>query len=436
MAVLTAAVLVLSGCSQVSQNNAAAETQQSMEIEVSAETSAAEPTAESESAEASAGESYDRSTEYEAAVLEDGDVLTGGTYVATGEDESVLEASGSVQAVVTGALLQKVSGGASSADGSSFYGLNAGIRVYGDAVLTLTDCDIEASADNATGVFSYENGTIYLESCTVDVTGGGAGGVQVAGGGTLYGTNLTVSTTSKAPIRSDRGGGTMVIDGGTYTTTGTNGCPAIYSTADITVSNADLVSENSRAVIIEGKNSVQLINCTLTGNDQSTKEGSIRANVLLYQSMSGDAGVGTSVFTMNGGSMTCQSGAMFYCTNTASVIELSDAELILSEDGTLLIVSAGRWGKDGSNGGDCTLNASAQTLEGDIYVDEISSLQMKLASSSYTGSITGEGTVDLVLDADSTWTLTGDSYISSFDGDLSSINLNGFTLYIDGEAIS
>ena len=42
MAVLTAAVLVLSGCSQVSQNNAAAETQQSMEIEVSAETSAAD----------------------------------------------------------------------------------------------------------------------------------------------------------------------------------------------------------------------------------------------------------------------------------------------------------------------------------------------------------------------------------------------------------
>ena len=60
MAVLTAAVLVLSGCSQVSQNNAAAETQQSMEIEVSAETSAAEPTeaAEASSTEASAGDSY------------------------------------------------------------------------------------------------------------------------------------------------------------------------------------------------------------------------------------------------------------------------------------------------------------------------------------------------------------------------------------------
>ncbi len=59
MAVLTAAVLVLSGCSQISQNNAAAETQQSMEIEVSAETSSAEPTeaAEATSADSSAAES-------------------------------------------------------------------------------------------------------------------------------------------------------------------------------------------------------------------------------------------------------------------------------------------------------------------------------------------------------------------------------------------
>ena len=66
-------------------------------------------------------------------------------------------------------------------------------------------------------------------------------------------------------------------------------------------------SEQSRAVIIEGKNSVTLDHVTITGNDQSTKEGSVRANVLLYQSASGDAGVGTSAFTMTGGKMTALS---------------------------------------------------------------------------------------------------------------------------------
>ena len=80
---------------------------------------------------------------------------------------------------------------------------------------------------------------------TVNVTGGGAGGVQVAGGGTLYGNNLTVTSASKAAIRSDRGGGIMGIDGGTYTSECSSGCPVIYSTADITVKNAVGVSEQS-----------------------------------------------------------------------------------------------------------------------------------------------------------------------------------------------
>ena len=375
--------------------------------------------------------SYDHIAQYAATVLSGEDAIVGGTYTAEGEDESALEASGNVTATVTGALLQKLAGGASSADGASFRGLNSGVRVYGNATVTLIDCEILATAQNATGVFAYENGVIYMDNCVVNVTGGGAGGVQVAGGGTLIGTDLTVTSASKAAIRSDRGGGILILDGGTYTSTGANGCPAIYSTADISVSNATCVSEQSRAVIIEGKNSVTLENCVLVGNDQSSKEGSVRANVLLYQSASGDASVGTSVFTMTGGSMTSQSGAMFYCTNTASKVYLTDAELILSEDGTLLIVSAGRWGRGRRNGGNCEFHAEDQTLEGLITVDSISSLSLSLQNSTYTGAISGDGNVSVTMDAESIWTLTGDSWISSLDGNLSGLVLNGYTLYVN-----
>ena len=34
-----------------------------------------------------------------------------------------------------------------------------------------------------------------------------------------------------------------------------------------------------------------------------------------------------------------------------------------------------------------------------------------------------------------TWTLTGDSYVSSFTGDLNNVNLNGYTLYVNGVAV-
>ena len=357
-------------------------------------------------------------------------------FMATGDDESAIDLSGSERLTLSGVTVKKTGGNASSADAASFRGVNSAVRVYDSAVLTISDSVIEATASNATGVFAYDRGTVYISDCIITVTGGGAGGVQVAGGGTLIGSELTVTSASKAAIRSDRGGGTIVLDGGSYTSTGKNGCPAIYSTADITVRNAVCVSEQSRAVIIEGKNTVTLENVIIEGNDQSTKEGSVRANVLLYQSASGDAGVGTSVFTMTGGKMTCLSGAMFYCTNTDSVINLTGSELLLSDDNTLLVVSSGRWGKDGRNGGDCILNAADQTLEGDITVDSISSLMLNLDSSSFTGSINtdgAQGDVSVSLSDGSVWTLTGDSYISSFSGDQADVDTNGYQLYINGK---
>lgn len=367
--------------------------------------------------------------------IPDGTTTDGQSYIASETDESAVDVSGTATAVITNADIRKNSGDASSADASSFRGVNAAVRVYDQASLTLKNSAITADASNATGVFAYDGGTIHLEDCVITVTGGGAGGVQVAGGGTLTGSNLTVSSESKAAIRSDRGGGIMILDGGTYISTGKNGCPAIYSTADITVKNAACVSEQSRAVIIEGKNTVTLENVSIEGNDQSTKEGSVKANVLLYQSASGDASVGTSVFTMNGGEMTAHSGAMFYCTNTDSVINLKEAALNLSDDQSLLIVSAGRWGKDGKNGGDCELNADHQSLNGSIIVDEISSLAMNMTSAQFTGAITGDGKVTVTLDDDSTWTLTGDSTVSELNGNLSNIVLNGFSLTVNGEVI-
>jgi hypothetical protein len=463
LAILMVSAIALSACGEVGSSTSYSGNNASSTIEASSELDSAEGASNDQATDiqtdgnkdttssSSEGEknqkgkgsksgkkSEDSSTSSEgtlAYTLSDGEKIEGGTYTAENEDESVIGAADDTVATITGATINKISGDATSADTSSFEGVNAAVRVYGNATVTIEDCEITSDAENATGVFAYDGGTIYISDSTVDVTGGGAGGIQVAGGGTLYAENLTVTSASKAAIRSDRGGGTLVVTGGTYTSTGSSGCPAIYSTAEITVSDAECVSENSRAVIIEGKNSVTLENCTLSGNDQSTKEGSIKANVLLYQSSSGDAEDGTSVFTMNGGTMTSNSGAMFYCTNTSSVINLSDASFELSDTGEFLIVSAGRWGSDGSNGGNCVLNAEEQTIEGTITVDDISSLEMNLEQSDYAGAINSSGqagTVVVNLSDDSTWTLTADSYISEFEGNLDNVDTNGYHLYVDG----
>ena len=136
------------------------------------------------------------------------------------------------------------------------------------------------------------------------------------------------------------------------------------------------------------------------------------------------------------------SGDLFYVTNTSCTISLKDTKLVTANDQLLTIAgnnSSRGWGTSGSNGGDVMLTTSSQTMDGNITVDNISTLDMTLSDgSAFTGTInsTGDaGEVNVTLDSSSTWTLTGDSYITSFDGDLSQINGNGYQLYVNGSAI-
>jgi len=139
---------------------------------------------------------------------------------------------------------------------------------------------------------------------------------------------ITTAGTSSAAIRSDRGGGTVTVDQGTYKTTG-KGSPFIYSTADITVKNANLIATASEGVVIEGKNSVTLENTTLTDtNNTLNGQSTTYKNIFLYQSMSGDAASGQAVFTAKNSTITTNQGDSFYVTNTTAEINLENNQII------------------------------------------------------------------------------------------------------------
>ncbi len=252
--------------------------------------------------------------------------------------------------------------------------------------------------------------------------------------------NLNIHTTgnSSAAIRSDRGGGTVTVSGGNYTTDGT-GSPVIYSTADITVNDANMESTASQGVVVEGKNSVTLNNADLTANNNtknSDKSDYFQA-VMIYQSMSGDASEGQGAFTMNGGTLTNQNGDIFFINNTTARIDLTDASIVNNDsNGVFLRAAAAGWGSEGSNGGQVSLNASSQDINGNILVDAVSNLNLSLKNASALTSAINpdgqEGGVYVELDENSTWTLTGDSYITGLTCDEDAINLNGHKLYING----
>ena len=336
--------------------------------------------------------------------------------------------------------------GDSDGDSSDFYGTNAAIFCYNDGILTINGGKIATNGSHANGVFAYNSGVINISDAIINTSSNNSGAVMVTGGGTLSANNVTATTegNSSAPIRSDRGGGTLTVNGGTYTSNGI-GSPAVYSTANITINDASLISNKSEGVVVEGANSVSLsnvkltdTNTTLNGNSETYK------NIFLYQSMSGDASEGNASFSSKGSTITTNKGDTIFVTNTTATIDLENNNIINNDEtGAFLRVQSGKWGTSGKNGGDVTLNLKKQEVKGDIYIDSISSLDLKLTEgSSLTSCINKEKvakTINLSLDKTSSLVLTGDSYVTNLNNELSdnsNINLNGYTLYVGDSKIT
>lgn len=391
-----------------------------------------------------------------ATTITEGGTYSSTSYSSTGDDENALRVDGST-VTLDSVTVDKSAGSSSNTEDGDFYGQNAALLATNGANVTIKNATLNSSAQNGNGIFSYGTGTtVNVSDSTITTTADNSGGIQTTCGGTTNATNLTVNTSgnSAAAIRSDRGGGTVVVGNGTYTSNGYNS-PAVYSTADVTVSNATLTANNSESLVIEGKNSIKLNNCDVSGNMSSTEGSSSDENVhnvMIYQSMSGDAEVGTSEFDMTGGSLTGNNGDMFYITNTHSIINLSNVDITNKDaDAYLMRVtgnSAARgWGKAGANGAQVEFTASNQTLNGDIAVDTVSTLNMTLTDlSDFTGTINiidnaQNGTaVDnnavVTIDSDSTWTLTGDCTVTSLENN-GTVNFNGYTITLaDGTVLS
>lgn len=342
--------------------------------------------------------------------------LTEGTYDSTGDDENALRITNAT-ATLSNITVDKSAGNSSSPENGDFYGINAAILATDGATATIQNATIRSSAQNGNGVFSYGDGTtVNISDSTITTTADNSGGIQTTGGGGTIAKNLTVST------------------------------------AKISISKATLTAENSEALVIEGSNSIALKDCTVSGNmsDEGASADENMHNVMIYQSMSGDAEVGTASFTMKNGTLTGNAGDLFYITNTACKLSLSNVDIQQKDkDGALLRIcgnSAKRgWGTVGKNGAQVTFTASNQTLEGDIIVDTISTLDMTLKdNSTFTGTISietnedgdaVENNADITIEKGSTWNLTGDCTLSTLTNN-GTINFNGHTITLaDGTVL-
>ena len=387
-------------------------------------------------------DSYDAANEYSS-----DETVSDTSLESTGTDENAALVSNGAEVTFNNDAISRTSSDSQGGDNSSFYGVGAAVLAT-DGTAYVKDSTVTTDSKGGAGLFAYGDGTVYAADTDITTQQDTSGGIHAAGGGTLYTWELSVETNgeSSAAIRSDRGGGTMVVDGGTYTSNGV-GSPAVYCTADIAVNNAELTANGSEAVCIEGLNSLRLYNSNLTGNMSDDDQNDTTWTVILYQSMSGDSEVGNSTFQMDGGTITSKNGGLFYTTNTECTIALKDVDITYNDDSEFFLQCTGNnnqrgWGQSGANGSDCNFTADSQDMKGNVIWDSISDLDFYMTNGStlegafvndetYAGN-GGDGYCNVVIDKDSTWTVTGDSTITSLSNEGTITDADGKTVSIVG----
>ena len=296
--------------------------------------------------------------------------------------------------------------------------------VEGTTQATVKNVKITTHSDKSRGLDATYNGIINAENVVINTDGQSCAGLATdRGEGQVHVKNSEINT-------------------GVSKTSG-RGSPLIYSTGNITLENSKGTSYVSQIACIEGKNSIELTDCDLTGYAEGNrKDGESYVDlggIFIYQSMSGDADVGTSTFTAENSKLTIASDSsvygeapMFHVTNTACVISLDNTELSFGSGTFLEISGQNQWGNEGSNGGVAELNTNNEKIEGNVIVDSISSLIWNMENTEFSGAINSTGNTTVNVASGSTWTLTGDSTVSGLT--LSgNIDYGEYTLTVNGQ---
>lgn len=373
------------------------------------------------------------------------------TYKSTNSDESTILVKDGGNAKISNSTVSKSSGDSSNVENSEFYGVNAGILVTSGSQATLDNLDISTSAKGSNAVFSTgTDSKIYISNSKIETTKDSSRGLDATYGGYIEADNVEISTQggSCATLATDRGEGTVIAKNSTLSTAGT-GSPVIYSTGDITLESSTGKATGAQMVVIEGKNTATVTNSTLECSGKGNRNNVDNCGIMIYQSMSGDAGEGTGILNATNSTLSISSNSdyyatapLFFITNTKAIINLENNTLQYGSGILLKAQGTSEWGTSGNNGGEVTLNANNQKLSGNIESDNISTVEINLKeNSNLNGAINTENTakkIKLNIDSKSTLTLTGDTYVTELndeDTTYSNINLNGYKLYVNGTAI-
>lgn len=351
-------------------------------------------------------------------------------YRSTGDDEHAVSVTGGSLTMTDVTVLK--SGGTEDDDNSSFYGTNAAvyctsgsINYTGGYVYVTGNRDTQG----ANAIFSYDDCEITVSDVTIYTAAWRTGrGLHATGGGTIYAYDMDVTTTgeSSSTIATDKGGGYITVEGGTYTATG-NKSAIVYSTGTIKATGITGKSSSGEIADIEGSSYIYLNDCDITS-------GSSDRGINIYQSGSGDAEGSVGYVYVTGGTLTTtDASAPLYeaTTSEEGYLTLTDVTLNVASGILMYADYNTQWSTYGGTGNLILATASTFTYEGDVKADSYQNATVTVESGvTWKGAFNNDNSAkSATATISGTWELTADSYLSTLTVNSGAVvNTNGYTL--------
>lgn len=310
-----------------------------------------------------------------------------------------------------------------------------------------------APGGQSQGVDSYDAANTYdsdteVSDTSLESTGTDENAALVSAGANVTFDNVDITRNSSDSTGGDNSSfygvgaallateGNAYVKGGTVTTDAAGGA-GLFAYGDGTVYAADTTIKTTQDTSggIHAAGGGKLYAWDMDVETDGESAAAIRS----------DRGGGTMV--VDGGTLTSQNGGVFYTTNTESDITLKDVDITYNNDNEYFLRCTGNnnergWGESGANGADCDFTAISQDMEGSVIWDTISQLDFYMTDgSNLTGAIIddesfagngGDGYCNVYVSDDSTWTVTGDSTVSTLSNAGTIVDDSGKTVTIKG----
>ncbi len=349
------------------------------------------------------------------------------TYTSTGSDENAVQVTGGTF-TMTDCTITKTGDYSASSDNTSFYGVNSAVYVGSTSAtttLTMSGGTITTNAKGANAAFAYGKGVLNISDVTIRNTSNLSRGIHATGGGTIVASNLDIVTegSNSSVVATDRGGGTVTVNGGSYVTTGTD-CAILYSTGTITANDATGSSAEGEVGVIEGDNSININYCTFSS-------GSSSRGLMILQSGSGDSEGYNGAISITGSTITLTNSSAPLCeipTSITGTLTL-DNTTVTVPSGVLMYVDYNtRWSTYGGTGNLVLKNG---TYTGAVNADQYGTATVDVASTAtWTGAMDNSNVAkSTTATISGTWILNADSNVDNLViNEGAKVYTNGYTL--------